>query len=104
MAIRKDYSFLKGFLFGAVVGFTVAIFTAPESGDEIRETLKSRGIELTRRAAELGERAQERAQELQKTASSAIESEKERVEEALSDTAQKVSDSGIAPPTQTENT
>jgi gas vesicle protein len=38
--------FMTGFLMGALVGATVAILTAPRSGEETREQIRVKGVEL----------------------------------------------------------
>jgi gas vesicle protein len=38
--------FLAGFLMGSVVGATIAFLTAPRSGEETREQIRVKGVEL----------------------------------------------------------
>ncbi len=45
--------FLAGFFVGTLVGAAVALLMAPAPGDETREQLKEKGIELKNRATEL---------------------------------------------------
>ena len=45
-------SFIAGFLIGGLVGAGVALLLAPQSGEETREMLRERGIELKNRAEE----------------------------------------------------
>lgn len=45
-------AFLAGFLLGGLVGAGVALFLAPQSGEETREMIRERGIELKTRAEE----------------------------------------------------
>lgn len=78
MGIRKE--FLTGFILGAAAGFVAAILTAPESGEELRSDLRSRGIELKEQAAKVTTEAQRTAEELQRKAAQAIEEQKQKVE------------------------
>jgi gas vesicle protein len=60
----RGWEFLTGFLLGTVVGAAVALLFAPKSGEETRELIRERGIELKGRAAELTEESRRRAEEL----------------------------------------
>jgi YtxH-like protein len=48
--------FVTGLLFGVAVGFGLALLLAPKSGEELRDDLMQRGIELRDRAGELASR------------------------------------------------
>ncbi len=50
--------FVTGMLVGVAVGFGLALFLAPKSGEEMRQDLMQRGIELRDRAGQLGSRVQ----------------------------------------------
>ena len=41
--MRKMFGFLIGVFVGALVGSTIALLLAPESGDELRAQLRERG-------------------------------------------------------------
>jgi len=41
--MRKMFGFLIGVFVGALVGSTIALLLAPESGDELRAELRERG-------------------------------------------------------------
>jgi gas vesicle protein len=58
-------SFFAGFLFGGIVGAGVALLLAPQAGEETRDQLRSRGIELRDRAEEAASVAQERAADME---------------------------------------
>jgi gas vesicle protein len=60
----RGWEFFTGFLLGTVVGAAVALLLAPKSGEETRELIRERGIELKGRAAELTEESRRRAEEL----------------------------------------
>jgi gas vesicle protein len=61
--MRKFFSFLMGTVMGALVGATVALLLAPESGEEIRGSIRQRFMALQE---ELGEAAASRKIELEK--------------------------------------
>lgn len=48
--------FMTGMLVGVAVGFGLALLLAPKSGEELRDDLMQRGIELRDRAGELASR------------------------------------------------
>lgn len=48
--------FVTGLLIGVAVGFGLALLLAPKSGEQMREDLMQRGIELRDRAGELASR------------------------------------------------
>jgi hypothetical protein len=48
--------FVTGILIGVAVGFGLALLLAPKSGEEMRDDLMQRGIELRDRATELASR------------------------------------------------
>lgn len=53
--MRRMFGFLIGIFIGALVGSTVALLLAPESGEQLRGTLRTRGEGLladVREAAE----------------------------------------------------
>jgi gas vesicle protein len=56
-------AFLAGFLFGGLVGAGVALLLAPQSGEETREMIRERGIELKARAEQTAEDFRKRAEE-----------------------------------------
>jgi gas vesicle protein len=61
--MRKFFSFLMGTVMGALVGATVALLLAPESGEELRGSMRQRFMALQE---ELGEAAASRKIELEK--------------------------------------
>ncbi len=48
--------FMTGLLIGVAVGFGLALLLAPKTGEELRDDLMQRGIELRDRAGELAAR------------------------------------------------
>jgi len=49
--------FVTGVLIGVAVGFGLALLLAPKSGEEFREDLRQKGIELRDRAGQIASRA-----------------------------------------------
>ncbi|HEY6040693.1 MAG TPA: YtxH domain-containing protein [Anaerolineae bacterium] len=91
---NRGWEFLAGFLLGGIVGAAAALLFAPASGEETRETLRERGIELKsranemtadsqKRAAELTEQARKRATEAQERARLAVEDQRSRLQDAI---------------------
>lgn len=58
------WEFFTGFLLGGVVGAAAALLFAPQSGEEMREELRERGIELQGRVGTTAEQARMRAEEV----------------------------------------
>jgi gas vesicle protein len=77
-------AFVAGFLIGGLVGAGVALLLAPQSGEETREMLRERSIELKGRA-------EQAATEFRSKAESAIEEGRERVDAAVESTRARVS-------------
>ena len=46
--------FLAGFFVGTLVGAAFALLLAPASGEDVREQIKEKGVELQHRASEIG--------------------------------------------------
>jgi gas vesicle protein len=49
---KQALGFLSGFLVGGLVGAAVALITAPQSGEETRQQIRAKGIELRADAQE----------------------------------------------------
>jgi gas vesicle protein len=75
MSDNKDFgAFLIGFIVGGLTGAAVSLLFAPQSGEETRELIHDKAIQLRDRAAETVEEARLRAEE-------AIEQAKQKTEE-----------------------
>ena len=60
----RGIEFLAGFLLGGIVGAAVALLMAPQSGEQVREELRERGIELRHRGEEFSGEAMQRASQM----------------------------------------
>lgn len=98
-------AFVTGFLFGGLVGAAVALLMAPQSGEETREFIKVKSIELKdqveqsaeetigkvekaaddarKRAEEMAGEARTRAEDLQKRGQVILDEQKNRLENAI---------------------
>jgi gas vesicle protein len=98
-------AFVTGFLFGGLVGAAVALLMAPQSGEETREIIRVKSIELKdqvedaaedaiekvekaaddarARAEELAGEARTRAEDLQKRGQVILDDQKTRIEKAI---------------------
>ena len=78
-------AFLAGVIVGGLTGAAIALLMAPQSGEEVRGTIREKSIELRDRASETVEEARQRAEkaieEAQSQAESAIEEMRKRMEE-----------------------
>jgi gas vesicle protein len=74
----RGWEFLTGFLLGTVVGAAVALLLAPQSGEDTRELIRDRGIELKGRATDLTDTGRKRAEELAEDARRRAEEARER--------------------------
>lgn len=75
--------FVPGFLLGGLVGAAVALLLTPRSGDETRDTLADRGIELKVKAEEVATKAREEADELLTLGKTVLEEQRTRIQEAV---------------------
>jgi gas vesicle protein len=75
--------FVAGFLLGGVFGAVIALLLTPVSGQEMRDQLREKSIELKERADELGVEATKRAEELRAKGQVLFESQKLRFQEAI---------------------
>lgn len=75
--------FVSGFLLGGLVGAGVALLLTPRSGEEARDTLRDRGIELKVKAEEVAAKARVEADELLSLGKTVLEDQKSRIREAV---------------------
>ncbi|HFD39640.1 MAG TPA: YtxH domain-containing protein [Anaerolineae bacterium] len=65
--------FVAGFIVGALVGAAVAILFAPQSGEQTRELIREKGIEIKGRAEDLPAQAKTKAAEYQTRVKQAVD-------------------------------
>jgi len=75
--------FVAGFLFGAFVGAILALLFAPAPGEEVRERVREKGIELKERAEDASTEARKRVQELSAQGKTLFDEQKVRFQEAV---------------------
>jgi gas vesicle protein len=74
--------FLAGFFVGAMVGAAFAMLFTPTSGEEIREQIKEKGVELKNRAEELGVDPS-RLGELKDKGQAMLQEQRHRIQDAV---------------------
>jgi len=72
-------AFFSGFLIGGLVGAAVALLLAPQSGEETREQIRDKSIELRDQAEVMAKDAMTTAEDLQKRGQVILEEQKSRV-------------------------
>lgn len=77
--------FIAGLLVGAALGAVGALLFAPAPGEETRELLAQKGIELKGKTNELSSVAKERAETLQAKSRIAMEEKLAKLEEAVAE-------------------
>jgi len=75
--------FIAGLLVGAALGAVAALLFAPAPGEETRELLSQKGIELKGKAKELSDEAKERAEALEAQSRIVMEEKRARLQEAV---------------------
>ncbi len=74
--------FLAGFFIGTLMGAALALLFAPSSGEDTRQQIKEKGIELKERATELGLDSS-RLSELKERGEGLLEQQRTRFKEAV---------------------
>jgi gas vesicle protein len=88
---RDDFfSFLGGFLFGAVVGGILGILFAPKPGEETRKDIKESAEKLYERGKEIYGEQKEKLEEAIETGREAVTQKSEELKSRLSETAAKL--------------
>jgi gas vesicle protein len=100
MSDNNDFgAFFAGLIVGGLVGAATALLLAPQSGEETRQWIQDRGIELKDRAVEYGADARARAtaalDDARARADQALEEVRYRTDELARVTREKVS--GVKP-------
>jgi gas vesicle protein len=87
-------SFLSGMIIGGLIGAAVGLLLAPQSGEETRQVIREKSIELRDKAAEtaeetrirleeMGQQAKERADEIAHQVRDTIEEGRDRIETTI---------------------
>lgn len=113
MAEKDEFgAFLLGFLVGGLTGAVTALLLAPQSGEETRNVIREKAIELSDKASstiedaysqaesaaieararfdELAKTTRDRAEELTNKGQVVLEEQKTKISEAISKTGKKV--------------
>jgi gas vesicle protein len=81
--VKAMVGFLTGLVVGSIVGLVLGLLLAPQSGEETRELLREKGIELKARAEEFSEEGVTRFQEAIEEGKSAAVQKKEELAKSL---------------------
>jgi gas vesicle protein len=81
--VKAMVGFLTGLVVGCATGLVLGILLAPQSGEETRDLLREKGIELRSRAEDLSEEGRARLQEAIDEGKSAAVKKKEELTQAL---------------------
>jgi len=92
-------SFLAGFVIGGLIGAAVALLTAPQSGEQTRQLIADKSIELRDRAAETASDYQAKAGEFASQTAHAYEEQVQRIQAAV-DAGKKKPSSGKETPAE----
>lgn len=82
-------SFILGFLIGAMAGAAAALLMTPQSGDELRQTIEKKSIDLKDEAARRAEEARVQALKLADDARGQVEHVGERGRIVLTENVRK---------------
>jgi gas vesicle protein len=76
-------AFLVGLVFGGLVGAVAALLLAPQSGEETRELIRDKSIEIRDQVATAADDALERAAEVRDRGVAILNEQKSRLETAM---------------------
>jgi gas vesicle protein len=91
-------AFFSGFLIGGLVGAAVSLLLAPQSGEETREIIRVRGIELRDQATQYADDTRIRAEEVARDAMATAEDLQKRGQVILEEQKSRVSKTGSSAP------
>ena len=75
--------FFAGLLIGAILGAGAALLMAPQSGEQTRQQLQERGVELKDKAVDASAQARDRADGLRERGRIILDEQKVRIEQAI---------------------
>ena len=94
MSDNDDFgAFFSGFIIGGLVGAAVALLLAPQSGEETRELIRDRSIELRDQATQYADDTRLRAEEIAKDAMTTAEDLQKRGQVILEEQKSRISKS-----------
>lgn len=76
-------NFLAGFFFGAFVGAAIALLFAPDRGENVREQIKEKGIELQQLAQDITADPGKFAQEVTTKGRAVLDEQRTRFQQAV---------------------
>lgn len=83
MSERGSGGFFTGFFVGALAGAAAALLFTPQSGDETREYIRQKSIELKHQADDLAEEASHQAETIRTKGHAFLDEQKRRLQEAI---------------------
>ena len=89
--------FVVGFVVGALAGAATALMLTPYSGDEMRDQLKEKGIELKSEAERRASDVKGQAEQLQEKGRIVLSDNVKKAQEAVQTAQEKLSKPGPAP-------
>ncbi|MCS7202857.1 MAG: YtxH domain-containing protein [Thermodesulfovibrio sp.] len=88
--MRPELKIIGAFLIGGVIGATVALLYAPQSGKETRREIKKRAKELRKKTKKAVENLYSEVEELAETLKDRLKEIKERGQELTSDAKKEI--------------
>jgi gas vesicle protein len=89
---KRGGGFLSGFMFGGLIGAALGLVLAPRSGEETRQMIRDRGVELRDQVSRGVEEVKASADQLQQRGRDFVEENRDRIERtatAVRDTAKE---------------
>lgn len=85
---RRSGGFVTGFLLGGLVGAGIALLTAPQSGERMREQIRSKSMELRDQAERRVDRFTTITDEYRRQGATAFDEAQQRLSDAMEETRQ----------------
>jgi gas vesicle protein len=83
MSDKGSGGFFTGFFIGAIAGAAIALLYAPAPGDETRDYIRQKSIELKHQADEVAGDATHQAETLRTKGQAFLDEQKKRLQEAI---------------------
>ncbi len=94
-------SFVMGFVVGALSGAIASLLMAPQTGDEARQLIKDKAIELKEKSGTTFEETKQKAEEAYKEALAKAQELSSTAVDKVSETVKKVKKTVEVPPVET---